>query len=270
MLCKWIQFIAYSLLMLLLLGLATQTSAQVPYDPICQQGRVWVWQPYDLSQAEQAQLDRTLAAWQRHPLRPYVGCMQTQRYRSEDLNCTRQGARFRQHCQLPLLPSQLNEHHILFHQTTTAFSQKRHISLPLGADVSLLAHEIGHWLGFVDEYPLSVEIAARYCRAEQSFPSLNLVWTAKQIMTETELRTLHQSLPWRHKISDFRSLGQRRSDGLWQLGSSPEQEIGLFATTTCAHAEGFTWRPVSRFTAMQYHDTNVWPSVYLELANPID
>ena len=269
MLSMWRQFIGTSALALLLLSSIPHTQAQVPYDPICQQSRVWVWQPYELSQAEQGQLNRTLAAWQLHPLRPFVGCLQTQRYRSADLSCTRQGERFRQHCQLPLLPSQINDHHILFHRTTTAFSQNRHISLPLGADVSLLAHEIGHWLGFVDEYPLSAEIAERYCREEQGFPSYNLVWTAEQVMTEAELNELHQRLPWRHKIADFRVLGKLRSDGLWQLGSTPEHSIGLYATTTCAHAEGFTWRPVSRFTAMQYHDTNVWPALYLELAKHI-
>lgn len=206
-----------------------------------------------------------LQSWQQHPLSEFTSCLQVRRFPTLDLDCELAGARQRQHCDLPLLPNEASARHIVFRGSYIASADPQLLMLPERADVSLLAHEIAHWLGLVDEYAMSPTLAQAYCAGRYKGPSLNVIVTDKQVMSALELEMLWAELPWRDAVPNWQALGVLRSDGRWRLGSLNSQQIGLHSINTCAHAEGYAWRPVGYFTAMQYHDTNRWPELYLEL-----
>lgn len=223
--------------------------------------QVWI-PPADIHANYYADL---LQTWQQHPLAEFTPCLQVKRFPTLELNCKIEGNRQRQRCTLPLLPDEANTQHIVFRGSFIASVDPRVLMLPERADVLLMAHEIAHWLGLVDEYAMSPNLAEAFCAGRYNGASLNVVVTDKTVMSALELQALWSDLPWRNAVSNWQQLGVLQSDGRWQLGTLNSQQIGLHSINTCAHAEGYAWRPVGFFTAMQYHDTNRWPELYLDL-----
>lgn len=203
--------------------------------------------------------------WHDHPLSEFTPCLQVKRYPTLELDCAIEGSRQRQRCTLPLLPSEAGSQHIVFRGSFIASVDPRVLMLPERADVMLMAHEIGHWLGLVDEYAMSPSIAQNFCSGRYRGNSLNVVVTEREVLSALELQKLWVELPWRDAVPSWQQLGEPLSDGRWRLGTRNSQQVGLHSINTCAHAEGYAWRPVGFFTAMQYHDTNRWPELYLEL-----
>ncbi|WP_411358774.1 hypothetical protein [Pseudidiomarina salilacus] len=215
-----------------------------------------------------ATVTQLLDDWQQHPLFPLFDCLTLRSYQATtDLQCKTEGERLRARCEPALLPRELDQRQIILTDTPTASADATQMVLPLDTDVDLMAHEVGHWLGFADEYPMSVKLAESFCQGRYQHASLNVVLTDTTEMSTGALRALWQQLPWRNAVPDWRQLGEQQANGRWRLGSSTQQKIGLFHSPTCANVEGvFSWKPVAEWTAMQYHDVNYWPELYLSLA----
>ncbi|PTB81996.1 hypothetical protein C9933_02305, partial [Methylophaga nitratireducenticrescens] len=122
-----------------------------------------------------------LQDWQNHPLSEFTPCLQVKRYPTLELDCDIEGARQRQRCTLPLLPSEAASQHIVFRGSFIASVDPRVLMLPERADVMLMAHEIGHWLGLVDEYAMSPSLAQNFCAGRYSGNSLNVVVTEREV-----------------------------------------------------------------------------------------
>ncbi len=229
--------------------------------------KIWVWLPQQGAESVQALLER----WQQHPLADLSGCFQYRTYADvEHLQCTAGGERQHLRCDLALLPRELLQRHIVFTEAQIGSASAQQIVLPRDASLTVFAHEMAHWLGFADEYQMSPSLANNYCQGRYEHPSLNVVLTRSKELTAQELEQLWQRLPWREAVPDWRLLGQQQANGKWQLGSASATEVGLFASQTCAGVAGvYSWKPVAKFTAMEYHDVNFWPKVYLETARAL-
>lgn len=226
---------------------------------------VQVWLP---AAAQAAPAIRLFTDWHRHPLAASQSCFAARFYYPENLQCETRGERERLHCQLPLLPYEAGVRHLLFVDKPGVASANDHqINLPLNASRALVAHEIGHWLGLADEYQMSNELAESFCSGDYAHASLNVVVTDTAVMTAGELQAFWRQLPWRFAVPDWQLLGEPQADGNWRLGSADEEAAGLFRIPACDTTGKYAWRPVAQMTAMHYHDTAVWPSVYLELIN---
>lgn len=216
-----------------------------------------------------------LEQWHQHPLASYLNCFSVETYSLQALQCEQQGERGRAHCQVDGEAAQATSYKIIFvpNDKGIAFNDSRLIVLPINASIGLFAHEVAHWLGFVDEYPMTAELAHDYCAGRYQHPSLNVVVTRKPSVSEAELIALWERLPWRFAVTDWRDLATPQDNGQWLLGSevskttNQAEQVGLFPTQTCANTEYQAWRPVSGFTPMQYHDVYQWPAVYLLLLN---
>lgn len=251
-----------------LLGVTTDLSPAAP--ATCrspeQPEAIQVWLPLGRSQEP----IKTLSQWPAHPLAEFVQCFHIRWYQDYDeLDCRSGGQRGHQQCDLALLPREWNQRQLVFIASgTPAIGSASHwqMVLPVDASVDILAHEVGHWLGFADEYPMSAALAENYCQGRYLHPSVNVVTTVTQQLSSHELQKLWQRLPWRDAVADWRDLAQPGSDGKWQLGSAASVAVGLFPSATCNAVEKvYSWKPVAHMTAMEYHDVNVWPEVYLEL-----
>ena len=215
-----------------------------------------------------------LTQWHRHSLAPYLNCFTVNTYSLQALHCEQHGERGRAHCQVDGMRT-TDSQAIIFVPIDQgiAFNDSRRIVLPVDASLGLFAHEVAHWLGFVDEYPMTAELAQDYCAGRYQHPSLNVVVTRKRRVSEAELIALWERLPWRFAVADWRDLATPRDNGQWQLGSevadtaSTKEQVGLFPVQTCASTQYYAWRPVHEYTPMQYHDVYQWPAVYLMLLN---
>ncbi|WP_417665532.1 hypothetical protein [Pseudidiomarina sp.] len=224
---------------------------------------VTLWLP----EQQQSQPLAMLSSWRQHPLSAFINCFSVATYNPEHLNCKTVGTRRRAQCVLP------EQHHaanrsVLFvaDKLGIASSQNHSIVLPTNATLSLFAHEIAHWLGFVDEYAMSAELAENYCAGRYAHPSLNVVTTASTTLDRDALIDLWVQLPWRFAVPDWRALGQPldANEQRWRLGSKDE-DVGLYSIATCQQTDRYAWRPVNTMTPMQYYDIGQWPELYLEL-----
>lgn len=219
-------------------------------------------------EAQKSQVLETLSHWHQHPLAQFVNCFSIQTYHEEQLQCDTVGSRARMHCQWQQAHTVKSERRrIVFVGAGDgiASSTTNQIILPITASLSLLAHEIGHWLGLADEYAMAPELAESFCVGRYNHASVNVVVTDSMHMSELELKQLWRQLPWRHAVADWRQLASQINDEQWRLGSGSET-VGLHPVATCNAVAGkFAWRPLVAMTPMQYHDINEWPELYLEL-----
>lgn len=226
---------------------------------------VLVWLPRYAQPRDQ--VHALLSDWREHPLHAYLPCLSLRYYDDvADLTCRVQGARGRQRCALPLLPRELQQRHLVFTDAAIGSASAEQIVLATSTSVDVLAHEVGHWLGFADEYAMSPELAEPFCQGRYQHPSLNVVTTAAVEMSSDELEALWQRLPWQVQVSDWQLLGEALGEDRWRLGSPQGTAVGLFASRTCDNVAGrYSWKPVAAMTAMEYHDVNKWPKAYLKL-----
>lgn len=237
--------------------------------PMCERTEdvIWVWLPRQDATTTKAMLQR----WPEHPLAPLSGCLQYRYYSDvQHLQCRTAGERQHVRCDLPLLPRELLQRHIVFTDAPIGSASPQQIVLAKTAELTVFAHEIAHWLGFADEYQMAPSLASDYCHGRYQHPSLNVVVTRQQRLSAQELQQLWRRLPWREAVTDWRLLGRKEQNGSYLLGSAKDIRVGLFPAKTCAGVNGvFSWKPVARFTAMEYHDVNYWPDIYLRVARTL-
>ncbi|WP_416305086.1 hypothetical protein [Neptunicella sp. SCSIO 80796] len=99
----------------------------------------------------------------------------------------------------------------------------------------VFVHELAHFAGFVDEYPLSTALAQQVCSLDNQLPNL-VIKDVKKTQTPT--------LPNR-----------------WQ-DVSPAQMV---KARTCDNTRFQAYKPVSDFTFMEFYDEGTVPGLYLSL-----
>ncbi|MCA1766638.1 MAG: peptidase [Idiomarina sp.] len=126
-----------------------------------------------------------------------------------------------------------------------ASANNRTLILTSDSSEKVIQHELGHWMGFADEYEMTKSLARQFCYGRYEHKSLNIIG--------------------KKEINSWHEIASREGDS-WRLGSSENATIGLFKANTCDAINGKqAWRPVDFSTAMERHDTGLWPALYLEL-----
>ncbi|GGF56279.1 sel1 repeat family protein [Alteromonas lipolytica] len=107
--------------------------------------------------------------------------------------------------------------------------------LDVGDTYSVFVHELAHFVGFVDEYPLTRSFAKEYC-ARKSAP--NLVFLGA--ITYAPLANIEY----------------------WQ---SIEFPVTLYPARTCNNIGVESYKPSDRITFMENHDARYIPPIYLNI-----
>lgn len=107
--------------------------------------------------------------------------------------------------------------------------------LDLADKYSVFIHELAHFVGFIDEYPLSAEFAGFFCNGEQVFPNIVVV-PDEQTLSDVDL-------------------------SYWQ---QQNLQISLARANTCNNHPAQAFKFSSKLTFMEYHDTDNIPEIYLE------
>lgn len=137
---------------------------------------------------------------------------------------------------LSLLGQEAPFSHLVVHSTLGKANVNNGIMyLDLADTYDVFVHELAHFAGFADEYPLSSTMAARQC-AGNSAPNLVVVGE------DEELR-LEDMAQWM-KASDA---------------------IELSSARTCNNHRAQAYKPVSAMTFMEFYDQRNIPQVYLTL-----
>ncbi|RUO80442.1 hypothetical protein CWI84_05110 [Idiomarina tyrosinivorans] len=145
-----------------------------------------------------------------------------------------------------------------------AYATPTLLYLPRAANFTVFLHELGHWLGLADEYPMASALAQQFCHGQYRQQPLNIVVTQSQRLTASELKQLYRRLPWRFAVASWQQLATQEQDGYWRLGSN--HAFGLHPAATCDQVKGvYAWKAVAQTTAMQVQESRVWPPLYLEL-----
>lgn len=141
----------------------------------------------------------------------------------------------------------------------------------------VLAHEVAHLLGFVDEYPLPKNHAK--CAQQQVQPFAHNVAVLKRLYRGEQRQLRNQILaqiPWRAMIDDTTPIMTfDEVNNAWQLGTpiAFDQEVGLFISDTCqllatdsiSKPTDFTsFKPIKDHTQLTYYELD-FPEIYHQL-----
>lgn len=108
--------------------------------------------------------------------------------------------------------------------------------LDLADKYSVFVHELAHFVGFIDEYPLSPEFAGYFCNGSQQFPNL-LIVPEGAALEEADL-------------------------SYWQ---SVSDSISVARADTCNNHPAQAYKFSSELTFMEFHDTDHIPQFYLDI-----
>ncbi len=144
-------------------------------------------------------------------------------------------------------------------------------------NVDVVAHEVSHLLGFVDEYPL----VAGHVKCESSQDKIfsrnvSVLKRRYQGNKQTIREKILQQVAWAEYIKDSTPILQEvtglNSQQYWQIGT-PElfnHEVGVFISKTCDSSVNHkrddfaSFKPVSQQTKLQYFALE-FPEVYILL-----
>lgn len=180
----------------------------------------------------------------------------------EDLSCVTDTRRKRASCR----SEQQFDKRVILADEGIASADSQTLTLTPDSSEAIIQHELGHWLGFADEYEMSDALAQKFCYGYYDHDSLNIIVTeAHKKYSAQQVKAIYQSLPWRGELSSWQDIATQKQ-GMWHLGSSKDAAVGLFKADTCnAIDDRQAWRPVNVRTAMEQHDTKLWPELYLRL-----
>jgi len=143
--------------------------------------------------------------------------------------------------------------------------------------VDVVAHEISHLLGFVDEYPLVAEHVKCQAIQEELFSQNISVLKNRYQGHQKDIRaSVLKQLAWAKHIKSstpiLQSLTDLNGKRYWQLGTPEEfkYETGVFKAQTCNNSafqskNGFSaFKPVSHRTKLQYFALK-FPALYSAL-----
>lgn len=134
-------------------------------------------------------------------------------------------------------------------------------------NIDVLVHELSHFIGFVDEYPLPVE--HQKCQKVQQMPfAHNLVVLPKYYQGNRALirSNIIAQLPWGPLIKNTTPILSKHKKG-WELITpiSYQAEIGVFNARTCDKQAAFhAFKPVADRTKLAYFELPL-PAQYIEI-----
>jgi hypothetical protein len=153
------------------------------------------------------------------------------------LNCNESAAQSRITCDIaplaPVLKDAQFSHLVIFTQQGKAFVQNGIMYLDQHDTYDVLVHELAHFAGFVDEYPLSAELAERVCSSGEA-PNMVFQYANKK------------EVDWRY----------------WQHLGQP-QTTALNPARTCDNHTSQAFKLSHELTFMEYHDVRTIPGNYL-------
>ena len=126
-------------------------------------------------------------------------------------------------------------HAVVFAEQGKANVKNGIMFLDLADTYSVFVHELAHFAGFVDEYPLSSSMAQIHCFRSD----------APNIMVTTEVEA-----PSAEKMDQWFSVSEN---------------VLLSKARTCNNHPAQAYKPTPQLTFMEYHDQGVIPSLYLSL-----
>lgn len=140
-------------------------------------------------------------------------------------------------CDIKLLAAQLEHtqftHLVVFTKQGKANVHNGIMYLDQQDSYDVLVHELAHFAGFVDEYPLSAELAKRVC-SEANAP--NLVFK-RQDQTQIDMH-------------------------YWQQ-LKQQTNVALTPARTCDNHSSQAFKPSAKMTFMEYYDVTRIPDFYL-------
>ncbi|WP_440874047.1 tetratricopeptide repeat protein [Thalassotalea sp. PLHSN55] len=235
---------------------------------------------YATNLADLQRLEQLLSKFSKHQLSTYF-CFETPRYVPlPELNCKKRAG------QSKTLAIECDES---YWQRWADNIDSRYIGIMLpegGANVHfgimyidqqdnelVLAHELSHWLGFIDEYPLSAQHQA--CASIQTEPFANNIVVLDSFYQGRRAdarRLILTKLPWAEQIKSSTPILTAHKTG-WQLGTPEthenENEIGVFNADSCSLSKTFAYKPTKGRTFMQSFETP-FPSSYQRLLDHLN
>jgi len=180
----------------------------------------------------------------------------------ESLSCVTDTQRKRASCR----SEQQFDKQVILADQGIASADSQTLTLTPDSSEAVIQHELGHWMGFADEYEMSDALAQKFCYGYYDHDNLNIIVTeAHNEYSARQIKAIYKSLPWKYELSSWQDIAINKQ-GKWRLGSSGEATAGLFKADTCnAIDDRQAWRPVNVRTAMEQHDTKLWPELYLRL-----
>lgn len=147
---------------------------------------------------------------------------------------------YRISCHLERLDGELRPedftHLVVFHSRGKANVINGVMHLDLADKYSVFIHELAHFVGFIDEYPLGDELADFYCQPDRQFPNI--------LVVEPE--------------TDLQEISLER----WQTYGEP---VAMSRARTCNNHENLAYKLSSKMTFMEFHDSNYIPPLYLAI-----
>ena len=124
-------------------------------------------------------------------------------------------------------------------------------------------HELAHWLGFIDEYPLPAN--HQRCHQKQAKPFSHNIAVLSEKQSNLTRKQLLQQIPWSSFIKDTTPL-KTKTDAGWKLGTPVKykNDIGLYPAETCNNNALLAFKPLSHRTKLQYFELT-FPKYYAEL-----
>lgn len=180
----------------------------------------------------------------------------------DNLSCVTDTQRNRANCR----SEQQFDKQVILADKGIASADSQTLTLTPDSSEAVIQHELGHWMGFADEYEMSEALAQKFCYGDYDHDSLNIIVTeAHKEYSAEQVEAIYQNLPWKRELSSWQDIAKQKQEK-WRLGSPESAVVGFFKADTCnAIDDRQAWRPVNVRTAMEQHDTKLWPELYLSL-----
>ena len=129
--------------------------------------------------------------------------------------------------------------------------------LDLADQYSVFVHELAHFAGFVDEYPVSEKLAEHVCNPQQVHPNILVqAPVAQEEATEEVLQEITEG------IKEAKVEQKPLDLSYWQqFGES----LALSKSRTCNNHPNQSYKLSSRLTFMEFHDQQHIPPLYLKI-----
>lgn len=154
-------------------------------------------------------------------------------------------------------------HVVIFAEQGKANVNNGVMYLDLADKYSVFVHELAHFAGFVDEYPVSDGLAERICEPNQSHPNILVRSLPKQRDTEQ----LTEEEIEEGFFNDVDTLEEQRNEpeldiSYWQQFSN---SLAMIKARTCNNHPNQAYKFVGKMTFMEFHDQEYIPNMYLNI-----
>ncbi|WP_164084692.1 M64 family metallopeptidase [Alteromonas flava] len=165
---------------------------------------------------------------------------------AQDLPCSdlNSAGRARLVCRLQQLASIIRltgtTHVVLFTPAARAYVDAGIMYLDSNDTYSVFVHELAHFAGFADEYPMSERIADVHCERQQA---PNILFAG-----ELTYQPIARAEYWESLITN-----------------NADDQLGIYPARTCANTQVQAYKLTAARTFMEFHDTEYIPDIYLQL-----